>query len=804
MSLATASAFAGVNQLKPVATAFPQHAPIAKIADKPMSRAKVQPGEKVALNAATVSAKYFTNFATLKGVNFGKKAKADEVVEIEATEYAVPWEYYADTEDWYCAFYSQDNQYLVRLDILSEELVGEFGYNDLDLDYSWGTKDGVSFMYTDASVVVSEGAAPGAYDVEATLVTDMGETLHCVVKQLPHEPEDLTFEGTDMSFCTYYDFDSDWYISITDGVNRLYLDLVNAENPGEFTGTYGIDDILDSYTYYLNNGSQHFFTDINVVAVANDEDPNVACEITGTGVLDNGDKLTFHFLQLPPIEPESTVTVAESEILAYEFGSVDLGGYSFFQVAGDGMTFTVVYNGTLGEFSGKQINVGASSIALADGSVVVVDHANVVVAVDADNNVGIEASIVGKNAVEYVVSAAAPIEIAANVEIVAHNLEISDLFGLIYFLDCSNDEYMVEGLLPYYPTEGDITEDVSFSVQNLSTEEITSSIVVKSASITASESGIIMDAEFIGQDNVLYTVTADFQIPEIDSEADWVGEDLELDDLSADLGAIQICGYNENDDWISFVIDMDELTAGHYTELSQYYASYCTLTYDGVPYNMYSCDVELALVGDDAFTLNGTCQAGSTLFHVAISGWIGGNGGNEYDQEEDAECTFTKDQIEEFSIYEEDGFAYLRASNGEEMFATLIYIDGDELEAGTYEINDTYEVGSVQPGAISGSSVYPTFYATLTEDGYLNVPLFFCVEGTVTVSYDAEGDPIIVCDATNTWGCSGHFEVNNDGGQVAIENVAAQKANNGKFFQNYQVLIRNNGKQYNAFGQMMK
>lgn len=807
MSLAVSASAMAANQLKPVM------APVAKnmTAQKVLSlndvkRAAVKPvnTDKIA-NLALKGAQATTGM--VKAAQKAPAAKAG-VVELEATEYAVEWEYYPESYDWYCAVRATSaagDSYLIRLDALSSNSsspVGVYGEDDFDYDYTWGTKNDVQTLYTSASAVVTEGE--GNYDVDATIATEDGETLHLVVKAAPHEAQTINIEGAEMTMASFYSYDMDWWVAFVDaeGMAKVYLDLVNPENPGEFAGTYTIDDILANYTYVQLAGTNYPFKELNVVTTG--DDPSVSCEITGSGVLTNGDVVNFHMLRLPPLQPDVHVTV-DATLDFFEFNSEVYNGNSAIVAKAGDMTFQIVYTGTVGEFT--QFAAGTCYVD-AQGNIVAVDNGVLSVEVTSDNNIAISAELVCEDLVCYHINLTAPIEVQGSKEIICHDWEVVDLFGLIYYVIGHNDEGIeVQCSSYYYPEEGDYTADVNNYFVIYPSGAETSSLIVKSAVFTYDEAGMLqLDGSFLGQDMIDYTVHVDFTMPEIIGEMYYTSTAGEINDLSADLGAVQIIGNDDN--WFSVIFDMDELTSGHYTELSSAYASYCYIVIDqygaGEQYMMYTADFDFQVNGE-TFTLTGTCQAGEYLWHVDLSGGVEGPGPgpDPNDMTEDVEYTFSVDQIDEFEVDADNGYAYLRASDGAYMFATLIYIDGDELAAGTYEINDSYAVNSVQPGALSGNSVYPTFFASMTEDGYLNLPLFFCVAGTVTVSYDAEGNPSIVCEATNNNGYNAHIEVNPQGA-VSIENVAAQAAKNGKFFENNAVVIRNNGQQYNAFGQIVK
>ena len=971
MSLATASAFAGVNQLKMAATpAVPQHeyAAVSILKANPI-KAAVKANDKVAnLSLRSTS---IADAVSIKKAP-AKKAKAEgDVVEIEATEYAVEWEYYAESADWYCAV--NTGEYLIRLDAYSdndESPVGVYGPDDFDYNYTWGSHNGIQTLYESVNATVTEGAM--GYDLDATIVTDEGETLHVVVKPQPHEAQEIVIENGVLTSAAYYAYDEDWWVKFTDveGIVSVALDLINPVEPGVFAGSYTEDDILDNYTYVTLNGKNYGFETLNVTTTG--EDPAVACTIEGEGELVNGDHITFSLVKLPPIEPKETVQVnatldkiefgTPSYILAtenvaaaraaegkrciivkatdmvtaawdnqfwivanealhagdavsfkaeikaahaasvgtqyhvnageylhwaavgnfpfteewaeytfegtvpaeadgaksiafnlndepaandYYFANIsfvvngvemvnngDLSGddvSSFVQkiaagglepaviseeagedepVAG-GKTFYIAYNGTTGTYVDFAPGTGYSDAA---GNICPVDNGTLYVEVSNDNVVSVTANLVCADSIAYVLNLEKELEVAGQRTMVCHDYAVTDLLGLIYYVYGTDEETgdEVDYVMYYPPMEGDFTEDGFFYVYPADGSATINGLVNKAAEFTYDEAGFLQfDGAFLGTDMVDYTVHIDFVLPEIDSEYEFVSEDAELNDLTADLGAAQISGYDEEGNWLSFVIDMDEFAAGHYTAVSSEYASYCYLylAETGESLYVYTCDLDITVdEAAETFALEGTAQCGSTLVTVKMYGStvvedIDDEGSPYDDPDNDLDEEFALETITEFEVDADNGYAYLQAIDGERIFATLIYIDGDELPAGTYEINDTYEVGSVQPGMVQGN-VYPTFFCANynAEEGSLYLPLWLCVSGTVEVSYDAAGNVSMVCDAVNTWGRTAHIVVNKT--TTGIENVAAAKSANGKFYENNSFVIRNNGAEYNAFGQM--
>lgn len=171
--------------------------------------------------------------------------------------------------------------------------------------------------------------------------------------------------------------------------------------------------------------------------------------------------------------------------------------------------------------------------------------------------------------------------------------------------------------------------------------------------------------------------------------------------------------------------------------------------------------------------------------------------GNKYDMsEQDVDVSFSSDEA---TVTTEDGYLIVDAVNSaKEYFAIVINPNTNPNGVGTYEINSTLEAGTVQAGDISGSTVYSTFYGTLTDDDSLNIPLFLCTAGTVEVAFDDAGNIKLNVNATNTWGRTAKIKVNWSAG---VEDITADKAEGvRKVIENGRIVILKDGHKYNTLG----
>ena len=128
------------------------------------------------------------------------------------------------------------------------------------------------------------------------------------------------------------------------------------------------------------------------------------------------------------------------------------------------------------------------------------------------------------------------------------------------------------------------------------------------------------------------------------------------------------------------------------------------------------------------------------------------------------------------------------------------------LPEGTYEINNTWEYGTVVAGTgvdMYTATIAPGFYGTMTEDGKISLPLYFLVEGTVEVKKNDDGSLYVEVNAVNSYDVPVHLVY--DASVTAVENIQSEDINGvKKMMIDGQLVIIRNGKAYNAIGAQVK
>ncbi len=272
--------------------------------------------------------------------------------------------------------------------------------------------------------------------------------------------------------------------------------------------------------------------------------------------------------------------------------------------------------------------------------------------------------------------------------------------------------------------------------------------------------------------------------------------------------------YGAVDDTKTYVVKLDYITKsedkrdGTFTlsDLDTQYSAFLdyssgskvTLTYaEGTTFTVKVSD-------DDILSVTGTlvCSNGKT-YTLAATHDLNAVYGNEYDmQDADVDVSFTAEETE---VQQGDGYLYVECNNAKkETFGAVIFPNTNADGVGTYSITSGGAAGTIQPGDIDDSSVYPTFYATTDDDGYLNVPLFLCTAGTVEVAYDDANNIKLKVDATNTWGRKASIKVNWVAGVEDIIADADEAQRVEKVIENGRILIKKGDHKYNLLGVEVK
>ncbi|MGN0234877.1 MAG: hypothetical protein ACI4BD_00980 [Paludibacteraceae bacterium] len=123
------------------------------------------------------------------------------------------------------------------------------------------------------------------------------------------------------------------------------------------------------------------------------------------------------------------------------------------------------------------------------------------------------------------------------------------------------------------------------------------------------------------------------------------------------------------------------------------------------------------------------------------------------------------------------------------------------INEGDYPIDDSYVTGTVTAGDFNGTSIYPSFYGQITQQGISTKGLYFLVEGIVKVEKANESDLHIVVDAFNSYEVPMKIDINTS--STDMENVEMQSAKAIKFVKDGQLFIQRGEIIYSVLGNIV-
>jgi outer membrane protein assembly factor BamE (lipoprotein component of BamABCDE complex) len=306
--------------------------------------------------------------------------------------------YYGTTKDYY--IYAEREDYIIELDIYTDELVGTYAKSDFNLHYTalW-TVNGldtvmVSTKLFDAKAEITENA--GLYNIAAELF--MGDTVLYKMSMTYEKPlPDDTVRYTFAEPVLIDDYDNEWYFYASDDKYELNVDYYSKVITGQYSMTNG--DFSEKYTIlYLITGTDSTAVEAEDVKAVISEDE------TGYDILVEyfGNNKVYYIFTARCEKPkaENTVQVIDeaAQLSIYTIERV-------FRVVGVNEDKTVklyvAVNSTKleGEFAFADFNVPYSAAVIGDKQYQFVDGE--AKSVLADNILTLEGWVLAKNNVKY-------------------------------------------------------------------------------------------------------------------------------------------------------------------------------------------------------------------------------------------------------------------------------------------------------------------------------------------------------------------------------------------------------------------
>ena len=606
----------------------------------------------------------------------------------------------------------------------------------------------------------------------------------------------------------FYTTDNDVWVKLYDAdENVYYFDIVVAEGTNELVlgQTYTLADMIPNYSYMRGANGKMAYASASLTKTVTmyEEQELVHFAAAFTDTL--GNNYTLAYDQAPFIITGDTLDVVftgNANKPIYAEGLCQLGAENDdYNIA---FTFPCAEGAPAGTYGEEDM---ALDYTFVNDFEAVSAHCVV-----AENNgvIALEGWILAGDGNVYHVTFSFTAPTAQSFEtITATNLVLDDSYASwfsIIIAEASNEDYTVSMYLPADDYLGTFDADeVSLSIEG---EEGEIEIYEGTITVANTATGVAITGTVLSMDGVQYTLNLTYVIPDATSQetitmsgklTNYEGQAWQFIGSTA-TQMVTIAAYATS---IPGTYGRSDLMAD-YTYVVKVVGS------DTLYYDMVDANVVVAVSGTNA-TITGTLKgqnyensADVIEFTLNLTATVEDyeeptEQGNQYDsQDEGFYYKFPTYNIDDQYLAQYNVFV-VEATDAENHTISLefnVAAGTTELPAGVYPIDESYDAGTVTAGSIN-QYIYGSFAGSLDDEGYINVPLWLIVNGTVTVLENG----VIEVAATNTWGQGIYSRLGEY--PEGIENTEAG-VNAVKTVRNGQLVIIKNGVEYNAQGTIVK
>lgn len=623
--------------------------------------------------------------------------------------------------------------------------------------------------------------------------------------QAKHDNYNVTIEEYAENF---YTTDNDVWVKLYDADGNIYyFDIVVAAGTQELAlgQTYTLSDMLVNYSYMRGADGKIAYASASLTKtlVPYEEQQLVRFDAQFTDTL--GNSYTLLYQEAPFIITGDTIDVFFNEHMdkpIYDQGLCQLR--TTIDTMDIAFTFPCAAGQPAGTYTEADMNLDytfVNNLAAVEANCVVTEN---------NGNINLVGNILAKDGNVYHVTMFFAVPTPQTYEtITATNLVLDDsyasLFGIIIAY-ASNEDYEVEMYLDASNYLGTFdAEDVELSITGLNGEI---EIYEGAITIVNTADGIAITGTVLSMDGVQYTLNLTYVIPDATSQ--------ETISLSGTLTNIQ----NQAWQFIARTDDRYVSIAAYSTTIPGTYGRSdlaADYTYigkfengDTLYYDMIDANIVVAVSGTNAVitgTLKGQNYENSadviefTLNLTATVEDYEEPTGDENDSQEPFKHIFAEYEVDA-QYAAQYNVLLVDAMDADNNYISLEFNVAEgvtELPAGVYDIDKSYEAGTVSAGSLDASQgrIYGSFAGSLDDEGYINVPLWLLVDGTVTVLENG----VIQVNAINTWGSVIECQLGAWPEGVENTNAAVEVS---KRIVNGQLVIEKNGVKYNAVGTIVK
>lgn len=720
---------------------------------------------------------------------------------------------YGKDKDWFIAMYSTDSTYLVCFDYVSETLSGTFRLQDMIANYSWiQVRKGKKYIDYKAVTLKVQKNKDKSVDLHADISGSDGKvyivTAHYVPKRPSITPKDTvtyTFHEAELnigniSFQMHTEDKPEVYFSTI----LYYEGLIEGSYTEAETAPYGAcirvgEKWIDAVRYDLTMTQKDYVYQADAKMTGNDSVLYII-------------HMTSHSLV-----PKRTVDIAIHNMTIENL------------TATQGIYYLDGFNDEY------EVSVEVTSDSIADGELTTGFVATVRSQTSSTSGMQttltmnteekrryVKINMLGKDTVLYRIDMGYVIPTPTDTVDVDFDqsceLTHAKAAGNYQFYN-RNDKY-IAAVDVHTDTLGgifrgdDIDKYYSFIGVIRGRDTLGVRVMDAKVALSQAEDTTRLAAEMIGDDSIMYRVTM-FYVPPVAKDTVVLHiQKAQYNDLLAQ-GAYQVHGYTADSAYYLSITPFAEKVEGTY-EVSDMYQKYSYIAhfdskggFTRIPF--YSgevtakrqgryLDVAGGILGKDTVYYKVQMSALMPMPYDSVSGEVNFTYGTQ------DEVTINTAYLADSSMILFDAVAYGVINT------TFIRFNTDTTDAvtiiptGVYPVDDSRRLGTVYAGGIStdekGESVLtPSFYARTWMDGRVVPPLYFMVEGTVSVE-NRDGYLYIEVNARNSYGRPIHIIYNSN--PTPVENVTTPPDRATKILRNGQVLIQRNGKTYTITGAEVK
>ena len=745
-----------------------------------------------------------------------KATEATDTVEIVATKWA--WTYYESDNDWYTTLIDGTGTYEIKLDYVSDTQAGTFTEDDCLMGYTgmyiYDAEGGRTLVgFTEIDIVVTDDENGLALNAEL-----LGEnnTLYLVSALIAPLPEPIGNAELAYTNATLEDGTrSSETFQFWADENGVYTSFLIASD--QVVGEYTQDDMYVAYANYIMfvDGTDTTFVDFlgfDMAITKEGQTYNLVADALGS------DTIMYHItMSYTKPAPTDTIDIVATNMVIdeYEFWGMYFCEVSASN-ADYTVTLDMANGLPLGELTYEDFNVEYSSVyRIADATEIVLDDIISATVSMVDGQRAIKAQVVGVDNILYNLDLSYVIpEATDTVNVVFDQVAVAEYYASYgdYYIYNENEDYLVS--LDIFEEEGNLMGeytaedfDLYYTQVGIVADSTVVNIADAKAAVTPVEEGIVhIVAELLGQNGTLYIVSTDVDVSKkglpYDATEGFLVDEYTTEDLSTitnlsdygfiyfDVDAADGTDFMGLQFWVDAADENTIIPVGTYpindsmepgtvmasagfTDEGLTYSLYATLDEEGyvVPPCWFMTGGEVVVTEEDGILKIAVDAVNSNnlIIYVTCEHKLEAQQqGLPYDATaEDGELNrtygaedqvfFTTDFLQDFGMLFVD---VMPADNSEILCVGFM---ADEIDSqititpGTYEISASGEVGTVMAstGLTEDGYVTETYFAALTAEGGLTLPLYFLVSGTVVVE-NVNGQFKMTVDAVNSNGIPVH------------------------------------------------